>query len=123
MYRMDNITKEITEVDGNNLEELRSWALWFEDINNTRIAYHEVGNLIVSTVFLGIDHNMGYDDRPVLFETIIFDKTKTDKYGNHESVYMQRYSDFDIAFRHHEFIVTKLEGMLDHSNHLEIETR
>lgn len=47
------------------------WARDFEKVENRRVAYDEVGDRRVSTVFLGIDHNYG-DGPPLLFETMVF---------------------------------------------------
>jgi hypothetical protein len=46
------------------------WARAFED-DMRRVAFDENGDIRVSTVFLGLDHNL-YGDRPELFETMIF---------------------------------------------------
>lgn len=53
---------EITEVDV---------AEWFES-DDRIIAQDKVGNVLVSTVFLGIDHNFCNEGAPVLFETMVF---------------------------------------------------
>ena len=47
--------------------DFRTWAVWFEDFNNRRVAEDKVGALRVSTVFLGITHMGG------IFETMVFD--------------------------------------------------
>jgi hypothetical protein len=49
------------------------WARWFEE--EDRIVKQEsVGNVWVSTIFLGIDHSFDFSGReaPVLFETMAF---------------------------------------------------
>ncbi len=47
------------------------WARWFETANRD-VAKTQTSNGLVSTVFLGIDHNFGLGDRPILFETMVF---------------------------------------------------
>jgi hypothetical protein len=46
------------------------WAAWFDDTDRT-VARDVVGDTLVSTVFLGIDHQYGIGP-PVLFETMVF---------------------------------------------------
>jgi hypothetical protein len=46
------------------------WAS-FTDADR-RVAQASVGDAWVSTVFLGIDHGFGFNDAPVLWETMIF---------------------------------------------------
>lgn len=49
---------------------LLEWASWF-NVENRRVADDVVGEVRVSTVFLGIDHAFG-NGPPLLFETMIF---------------------------------------------------
>jgi hypothetical protein len=54
---------------------LLTWARWLEKAENRRIAYTVVNDdprVTVSTIFLGLDHNFGQSDEPVLFETVAF---------------------------------------------------
>mgnify|MGYP001573561839 CR=1 FL=1 len=52
--------------------DLMTWAKWFEDINNWRVANDFIGKVQISTVFLGLDHNFSMRGEPLLFETMIF---------------------------------------------------
>ncbi len=52
-------------------DDLMTWADWFENADNRRVAKTESGDIRVSTVFLGLDHSYG-DGEPQLFETMIF---------------------------------------------------
>lgn len=52
----------------------RTWATWYEKAER-HVGLTEVGDATVSTVFLSLDHNLGYSDRPVLFETMVFGGT------------------------------------------------
>jgi hypothetical protein len=47
------------------------WVRWFEKSNRT-IEKYEHGGVIVSTVFLGINHAFGAHEDGVWFETMIF---------------------------------------------------
>lgn len=44
---------------------------FFADMDKRRLAYDEVGDATVSTVFLSLDHGFG-EGPPVLWETMIF---------------------------------------------------
>jgi hypothetical protein len=52
--------------------DLMTWAVWFEDNENRRIADDTIGASRVSTVFLGLDHNFRPTGPPILFETMVF---------------------------------------------------
>ena len=55
--------------------DLLVWARWFESSGQERIvARTELadGSIVVSTVFLGLDHNFTGRGRPVLWETLVF---------------------------------------------------
>lgn len=53
------------------------WARWFESADK-RVELTKVGELEISTVFLGLDHSWG-DGPPVLWETMVFDKERNEK--------------------------------------------
>lgn len=71
------------------------------------IARSVIGDDVVSTVFLGIDHSMG-GPVPLLFETMIF--------VDGDSKYCERCSTFDQALKQHDMAVTvrKLWHKNDH---------
>lgn len=53
--------------------DILEWGKWFENSKNRLVAQTELpGKILISTVFLGIDHNFLSLGRPVLFETMIF---------------------------------------------------
>lgn len=53
-------------------EDLLVWAAWFENDDNRRVAETCLGNVLISTVFLGIDHRFFGNGPPLLFETLVF---------------------------------------------------
>jgi hypothetical protein len=63
--------------------DLMTWARWYEKADRT-IAKAYIGKVLVSTVFLGLDHSFGSDGPPILYETMIFR-------GRHDG-YQERYS-------------------------------
>lgn len=53
--------------------DLTEWCKWFQDSKNRVVAQEKVGSAMISTVFLGLDHNFyGETGDPVLFETMVF---------------------------------------------------
>jgi hypothetical protein len=53
----------------------------------------KIGNVKVSTVFLGLDHNYSLDGPPLLYETMIF--------GGEHDQYQERYATRDEALAGH----------------------
>ncbi|MFQ5741970.1 MAG: hypothetical protein ACE5HV_00095 [Acidobacteriota bacterium] len=52
--------------------DLIKWAEWFEANRGAcRVARDEIGEAVVSTIFLGMDHQLG-DGPSILFETLVF---------------------------------------------------
>ena len=65
------------------------WGAWYQTSDRT-IRRTEVCGLLVSTVFLGMDHNFVDDGPPHLFETMIF--PIVDGELSWSEVYGERYS-------------------------------
>lgn len=60
-----------------------AWGRWMQQPDQRFVAQANVQHVLVSTVFLGLDHSFG-DGPPLLFETMIFG-------GKHDQ-YQERYS-------------------------------
>lgn len=66
--------------------DLMTWARWLED--HRQVQADRVGDVLVSTVFLGLDHRFDGDGPPVLWETMIFGGPLDgyqDRYDSHEN--------------------------------------
>jgi len=88
-------------------EGLLEWA--HENSRSDRhIGDETIGDLRVSTVFLGMDHNWG-EGEPILFETIIF--------KNEVSLFEERYCTETQARQGHQEAIERAKG------HLERKTR
>jgi len=86
------------------VKDLLEWARWFEISNNRKVARTQISDdVIVSTVFLGLDHQYG-DGPPLLFETMIF--------GGPLDEQMNRYSTWDEAEKGHQEMVEKAKNSL-----------
>ncbi len=94
------------EVKVVSFEEWLAWGTlaWTtpEDDENTRRVDRTVidGDCMVSTVFLGIDHNFTFRGPPILFETLVFG-------GEHDGL-MQRYATWDEAALGHKEVVREV---------------
>jgi hypothetical protein len=64
----------------------------FED-EGRRVNKTTIGDVRISTVFLGLDHGI-YEDKPMLFETMIF--------GGEYDDYQERYSTWEEAEEGHQ---------------------
>jgi hypothetical protein len=103
---------------------LQEWAVWFESFDNRVIKQYERDGYLVSTVFLGIDHNWSGKGPPILFETMIFDDQRWGKPGDAgnrcadlgEEMACERYSTKDDALIGHERHVKELDRKLDYAS-------
>jgi len=81
-------------------DDLMEWAKVFKGTNR-HVASDMVGDVRVSTVFLGLDHSFGEGD-PLLFETMIF--------GGLHDQYQDRCSTWEQAEKMHKIAVDLAKG-------------
>lgn len=81
-----------------------TWTLFLEDLARRRVAETFVGEIRISTVFLGIDHAFGLGP-PLLFETMVFG-------GPHDG-WLDRYSTWDEAVAGHARVVKRIQDGRD----------
>ena len=88
------------------VDDLLEWGQWFE-VNRERrkLAVDTLGDVTVSTVFLGLDHNFGESGPPVLWETMVFGGT-----GELED-YQERYSSRADALDGHRRAVALVQSL------------
>jgi hypothetical protein len=60
------VGREPVEVD------FETWAIWYGDLDNRQVKYTQQGDVWVSTIFMGLDHNFGNRGPMILFETMAF---------------------------------------------------
>jgi hypothetical protein len=77
-------------------EDVLEWAAWFETFNRF-IDESRIGDVRVSTVFIGLDYSFGEDSAPLIFETMIF--------GGKNNHYQERYTNYDDARAGHAIAV------------------
>jgi len=86
--------------DGNLVSvTLEEWARWIEG-NHNQVAWAEVGEVKVSTVFLGLDYGLG--GSPLWFETLVFGGTLDRE--------IERYETLEEAMEGHERMVARVKG-------------
>jgi hypothetical protein len=97
---MRDIPYYILDEQGNPVPEPDSarWSNWFENSHN-RILKRDYlpDDILVCTVFLGIDHNLCGRGPPVLWETMIL--------GGPHDQYQRRYSSREAALAGHDAAV------------------
>jgi len=88
-------------VDGEPVptSDLFTWGEWFETADRN-VAKTEIGETLVSTVFLGLDHSFGNGSIPILFETLVF--------GGGLDGMMDRYATLEDAMLGHERMVARV---------------
>jgi hypothetical protein len=89
--------------------DLLTWARWMEDPASSetlsrRVALDQLGQIEISTVFLGIDHQWR-EGPPILFETMVFE--------NGEAGDCARYSTWEEAEDGHREIVERIRASID----------
>lgn len=92
-YYILNDDKTIT---GTN--DLKIWSAWFKNTEKRIVQKTAVGEMQVSTVFLGLDHRFAGIGEPLLFETMIFGHT----FHPELEGFQERYCSYDEALKGHE---------------------
>jgi hypothetical protein len=86
--------------------DMAEWGRWLVECADQRIvARDEIGDVTVSTVFLGLDHGWGEGDAPVLWETMAF------RNGKALDDPMWRYTSLKAAIAGHAKAVASVSGI------------
>ena len=92
---------------GQPLADITAWAKLHDDIQYRRVAETTVPDgTWISTVWLGLDHNLFDGGRPLIFETMVFPS----KDGPKHELDQVRYSTEAEAIAGHEEMVAKWSG-------------
>ena len=83
------------------VDDIAIWAEWINDDENRSVKQTLVGETMVSTVFLGINHNWAGNKPPILYETLVF--------GGPLDQEMCRYHTRDAAEAGHEAMVKRVQ--------------
>jgi hypothetical protein len=79
------------------------WAEWYEIADRT-VAQTETELHLISTVFLGINHQFGLRGPPLLFETMVFSKDESSAFDGE----CRRYSSWDDAEAGHKTVTRRV---------------
>ncbi len=90
------------------VDDIQEWAKRFE-YDERHIGHDEVGDWIISTVFLGLDHNLGHGP-PLLFETMVFGP---DDWSGESC---ERCSTYDEAEAQHARMVERIKAAVAMTN-------
>ena len=83
-------------------DDLLKWGRWLETADRI-VKKTTIGDIIISTVFLGLDHNYSFGESPpLLFETMIF--------GGKYDQDQDRCSTWDGAEKMHDAMVEKVKA-------------
>jgi hypothetical protein len=85
------------------VKKVEDWGKWYEKANKdgSRIVkQQQVGPYYISTVFLGMDHNLEDRGRPIVFESMVFTEHTDSQLGN--EVECVRYENYGQALRGHK---------------------
>lgn len=92
-------------LDGHNpvaVDDALEWAQWFEHSDDERrVAFDAVGDVEISTVFLGLDHQWG-NGPPLIFETMVFNGPLDQE--------QDRYSTWEEAEAGHKAMVERVRA-------------
>lgn len=86
------------------IADLLEWGRWFEKKENRIVDQTREGDVLISTVFLGLDHRFSYDESapPLVFETMIF--------GGPHDQFQERYCTWDEAVAGHNRAIEKVRS-------------
>jgi hypothetical protein len=93
-YRLDPDTHKPIPVSADEIGEV------LKDREGRQVARDQVGGLLVSTIFLGVDHGI-HRQTPALFETMVFG-LKDDR------GYTRRYATWDEAVKGHAEVLAEV---------------
>lgn len=98
------------------------WARWYETAER-HVALTSTRHFIISTVFLGTDHNYWGEGDPILFETMVFARQHGTAYAKEgfasgEEYGCWRHSTWDDAHRWHWGVVRHYRRLESRSSRL-----
>lgn len=102
---MSYSTYILDEDHNTRLASTDEWARWMSEHHSRRVELTEMGNISVSTIFLGLDHNYSSEGPPLLFETLVFG-------GPNDQEKMRRYSTWDEAVEGHKEVVKEVKSQV-----------
>jgi hypothetical protein len=84
---------------------LSNWTAKLENDHYRQVAWTEVGDYRVSTIWLGLDYSFG-GNNPLIFETVVFD-------GYSKNIFQFRHSTEEEALEGHARVIAQLEANVE----------
>ena len=81
-------------------DDVLLWAKDFENIEKKRVARNEKNGIVVSTVWMGLDHRFGDEGKPLIFESMVFNDEGDEQV-------QERYSTEQESIEGHKKLVNK----------------
>jgi hypothetical protein len=91
------------------VDHVVAWRQWCKSADRS-VALTQVGDAEVSTIFLGLDHNVSGEGMPVLFETMAFHGRGETRHALDDLTY--RYATWEEAEQGHAAVVAAMRAML-----------
>lgn len=86
--------------------EMMEWARWFGDADR-HVGETVYEGVLISTIFLGLDHGIGQGGPPLLFETMVFVDAPAWSWAERLDQECQRYCTWDeAALGHAAWVLT-----------------
>jgi hypothetical protein len=105
--------------DGRPIDVMR-WAELFGDPQYKRVALHWIRGWMVSSVWLGLDHNF-FGGTPLIFETMVFPPgDEADRHGVWSENYQERYPSEAAALAGHDRALAWIREKLPDASEKEI---
>ena len=89
------------DFDGEPIEALE-WSVLFADFEGRRVAVTEIGDVRVSTVWLGLNYCFLLGGTPLIYESMVF--------GGEFDEHCQRYPNRDAALAGHDQLVAMVRS-------------
>lgn len=105
-YILDNLRQPI------RCDDAAVWGAWFHNIDNRIVDRTVIGNVKVSTVFIGLDHRFNKRGPPILFETMLFG-------GKYDGELVDRYSSWSDAEAGHAMAVKRIKVEVETPKHFD----
>jgi hypothetical protein len=91
-------------------DDLERWAIWFEFADRS-VLQDRYNTLLVSTIFLSLDHSFSRSGPPVLWETMVFDE-RDDGHRTALEDYTRRYTSKLDALEGHREVCIQIEALV-----------
>lgn len=111
---MSNIYYKLDEnknVLPSSIEEWCTFVVGTFPINYLSIKKNKVNGFVVSTIFFGVTMTFSIEDKPIVFETVVFDKDR-------KAIYQHQYSSYQEAKQGHKQAIGWVKNGCKHEDEI-----